>query len=117
MMNNFQNWNAFSNSGEPYLKSFEPATKALQAIAAETSEYSKKTTEAARSYFEKFTAVKNFEDAAKLQNEFLSASYKEFMKDSSKFGELYRDYLTAIFPAVATTTEKKTSKTPAASAE
>ena len=115
MFNNFQNWNAFPNSAEPYLKSLEPATKALQAIAAETADYSKKTTESAKSFFEKFSTVKNFEDAARLQSEFVSASYKEFMKDSSKFGELYRDYLAAIFPTAAPATEKKTSKTSAAS--
>lgn len=112
MFNNLQNWNAFPVSYDSYMKSMEPATKALQAIASEANDYTKKTTETARSYFQKFSGVKNFEEAVKLQNEFASSAYQEFMKESAKFGDLYRDYFTAVFPqTVDKTTEKKPSKT------
>ena len=112
MFNNFQNWNGFQGNYDSYLKNMEPASKALQVIANETSNYAKKSTETARSYFEKLTSVKNFDEAIKLQNELASASYQEFMKDSAKFGDLYKDYLKAVFPQTAATEpHKKASKT------
>jgi hypothetical protein len=112
MFNNFQNWNGFQGNYDSYLKNMEPASKALQAIANETSNYAKKSSETARSYFEKLSSVKNFDEAIKLQNELASASYQEFMKDSAKFGDLYKDYLKAVFPQTAATEpHKKASKT------
>ena len=111
MFNNFQNWNGFQGNYDSYLKNMEPASKALQAIAAESTNYAKKSSETARSYFEKLTSVKNFDEAIKLQNELASSSYQEFMKDSAKFGDLYKDYLKAVFPQVATPEpQKKASK-------
>ena len=111
MFNNFQNLNGFQGSFDSYLKNMEPASKALQAIAAESTNYAKKSSETARSYFEKLTSVKNFDEAIKLQNELVSSSYQEFMKDSAKFGDLYKDYLKAVFPQVATPEpQKKASK-------
>ncbi len=112
MFNNFQNWNGFPSNYDSYLKNMEPASKALQAIATESTNYAKKSTEAARAHFEKLTSVKNFDEAIKLQNELASNCYQEFMKDSAKFGELYKDYLTAVFPQVAPhEPQKKASKT------
>ena len=112
MFNNMQNWNAFPVSFDSYVKNMEPATKALQAIATETSDYAKKSGDAARSYFQKISTVKSFDEAVKLQNEFATAAYQEFAKDSAKFGDLYKNYLTAVFPqSTEKSTEKKSTKT------
>ena len=110
MFNSFQNWNAASNPFGSYLKSMEPASHAAQAIASETTDYAKKSTEKAKSYFEKFAGVKSFEEAAKLQNEFATSAYQEFLADSARFGDLYKNYLKAVFPAAVPVDAKKNPK-------
>ncbi len=63
--------------------------KNLQAIAAEASDFSKKSIESGSAYFEKLSGVKKFEDAIALQTEYAKSSYETFVAQTTKFGELY----------------------------
>lgn len=75
---------------------FESATsssssfvKGLQTIAAETTDYSKKTLENGSAFLEKLFGVKSFDAAIQLQTEYAKTSYADFVAEATKLGELY----------------------------
>ena len=64
-------------------------SKQLQAIAAETTEYSKKSVESGSVFVEKLLGVKKLDEAIALQQEFAKTSYEGFVAQATKLGELY----------------------------
>ncbi|MDB5533065.1 MAG: Phasin [Hyphomicrobiales bacterium] len=64
-------------------------TKSLQAIATETSDYSKKSLEAATAAFEKIVGSKSVDAAFQAQSEYAKSAYESFVAQSTKIGELY----------------------------
>ena len=62
---------------------------ALQAIAAETTDYSMKSFENSREFFEKLIGVKKIEEAIQLQSDFAKTAHEEFMARAAKLGEMY----------------------------
>ena len=65
------------------------SAKALQAIAAETTDYSKKSFEKSRAHFEKLIGVKKIDEAIQLQSDFVKAAYEDFVAQATKIGEMY----------------------------
>jgi hypothetical protein len=65
--------------------------KGLQAIAVETTDYSKKSLESASAFVKKLLGVKSVESAIQLQSEYAKASYADFVAQATKIGELYSD--------------------------
>ena len=63
--------------------------KGLQAIAAETTDYSKKSFEKSRVLFEKLMGVKKIDEAIQLQSDFAKSAYEDFMAQATKIGEMY----------------------------
>ena len=78
--------------------------KGLQAIAAETTDYSKKSLESGSAFLEKLLGVKSLESAIQLQSEYAKASYADFVAQATKIGELYsnlaKDTLKSIETAI-----------------
>ena len=66
-------------------------TKALQAIAAETTDYSKKSFEKSRVLAEKLIGVKKIDEAIQLQSDFAKSAYEDFVAQATKIGSLYSD--------------------------
>ncbi len=66
-----------------------PSTKGLQAIAAETTDYSKKSFEKSRVLFEKLIGVKKIDEAIQLQSDFAKSAYEDFLAYATKIGEMY----------------------------
>ena len=64
-------------------------TKGWQSIAAETTDYSKKSFEKSRVLAEKLIAVKKIDEALQLQSDFAKSAYEDFMAEATKLGELY----------------------------
>jgi hypothetical protein len=64
-------------------------TKGLQTIAAETSEYSKRSLENGSAYFEKLLGARKIEDAVQIQSDFAKTSYEGFVAQATRIGELY----------------------------
>jgi hypothetical protein len=64
-------------------------TKSVQAIAAETTEYSKKSLETATAAFEKLVASKSLDSAIQVQSDYAKSSYEAFIAQSKKLGEMY----------------------------
>ena len=64
-------------------------TKGWQSIAAETTDYSKKSFEKSRILAEKLIAVKKIDEAIQLQSDFAKTAYEDFVAEATKLGELY----------------------------
>jgi hypothetical protein len=64
-------------------------TKGWQSIAAETTDYSKKSFEKGRILAEKLIGVKKIDEAIQLQSDFAKTAYEDFLAEATKIGELY----------------------------
>lgn len=64
-------------------------TKSVQAIAAETTDFSKKSVESATAAFEKLVASKSLDGAIQVQTDYAKSAYEAFVAQNKKLGELY----------------------------
>ncbi len=71
------------------LKSFGAASKSLQVIAVETSDFTKKSFEQSTAAMEKLVAVKSMDKALEVQADFAKTAYEGFVAQATKMGELY----------------------------
>jgi hypothetical protein len=78
-----------TNPLEAFTTAATSSTKGLQAIAAETTDYSKKSFEKSRALFEKLTGVKKIDEAIQLQSDFAKSAYDDFLAYATKIGETY----------------------------
>jgi hypothetical protein len=76
---------------EATMKSFGATSKALQAIAAEVTNYSKKSFEDGTAALERLLGAKTLEKAIEVQSEYVKTSYEGFVTQATKLGELYAD--------------------------
>ena len=76
-------------SFEAVVRSYGEANKALQAIVAETTNYSKKAFEDATRAFEQLVGVKSVEAAFEVQSQYAKKAYDTYMAEASKLGEMY----------------------------
>ena len=78
-----------ANPFEAFTTVTVPSTKGLEAIAAETTDYSKKSFEKSRALFDKLNGVKKIDEAIQLQSDYAKSAYDDFMAHATKIGELY----------------------------
>jgi phasin family protein len=71
------------------LKSFGVASKGVQAIATESTDFAKKSFEQGTAAFEKLAGVKTLDKAIELQTEFAKTAFEGFVAQTTKMGELY----------------------------
>jgi hypothetical protein len=74
---------------EAFTTATASSAKALQAIAAETTDYSKKSFEKSRARFEKLIGVTKIDEAIQLQSDFAKSAYEDFVAQATKIGEMY----------------------------
>jgi hypothetical protein len=65
--------------------------KGLQAIMAETTDYSRKSFENSRVLAEKLAGAKKIDEAIQLQTDFTKSAYEDFIAQATKIGNLYSD--------------------------
>jgi hypothetical protein len=75
-------------------------TKGWQTIAAETTDYSKKSFEKSRLLAEKLIGVKKIDEAIQLQSDFAKGAYEDFVAEATKLGELYSSLAKEAFKPV-----------------
>jgi len=73
------------------MKSFGATSKGVQAIAAEVTNYSKKSFEDGAAALEKLLGAKTLEKAIEVQSEYAKTAYEGFVTQATKLGELYTD--------------------------
>jgi len=121
-MFSFDEANVFGKDAmDKALKSYSTTSKGFQAIATETTDYTKKSFETAVAHMQAMMGAKSIETAMEMQKTFAKSSMESYMSEMKKLGEMYTDLAkTAYKPvesAVATTTEVvKTKAEKAASA-
>ncbi|MCX8255799.1 Phasin protein [Beijerinckiaceae bacterium RH AL1] len=80
--------------------------RGFQAIAAETTDYSKRSLENTSAYVEKLLGVKSFDTAIQLQSEFAKSQFEGFLAQTNKIGEIYKDIAKEAFKPVETAMAK-----------
>lgn len=75
-------------------------TKGVQEIAAEATEYSKKSLEDSTALVEKLLGAKTLDTAIQLQSDFAKSAYEGWVAKATKFGELYTNLAKEIFKPV-----------------
>ncbi len=75
-------------------------TKGWQSIAAETTDYSKKSFEKSRVLAEKLIAVKKLDEAMQLQSDYAKGAYEDFLAEATKLGELYTSMAKEVFKPI-----------------
>jgi len=81
-------------------------TKGLQEIAAESSEYSKKSIAASSAVMEKLLGAKTVETAIQIQTDFAKSAYEGFVAQATKISELYSKVAKEAFKPVETAMTK-----------
>jgi hypothetical protein len=65
--------------------------KGWQSIAAELSDYTKRTYEDGTQTFEKLSSARSFEQAFEIQSDYARRAYEEYVAQMSKLGNLYAE--------------------------
>jgi hypothetical protein len=73
------------------MKAWGQVSKGVQAIAAETADYSKKSFEEGSAALEKLLGAKSLEKAIEIQTAYAKTAYEGFVAQATKMGELYAD--------------------------
>jgi hypothetical protein len=81
-------------------------TKGWQSIAAETTDYSKKSFEKSRVLAEKLIGVKKIDEAIQLQSDYVKSAYEDFLAEATKIGELYSSITKEVLKPVETAASK-----------
>jgi len=84
-------------------------TKGWQSIAAETTDYSKKSFEKSRLLAEKLIAVKKVDEAIALQSDFAKSAYEDFIAEATKLGEMYSSMAKEVFKPMESVTKTFTA--------
>ncbi len=88
-LENFQKAN--KENLDKAVESMGAVSKGLQAIAAESADYSKKSFEEGADHIEKLLGVKTLDTAVELQSAFFKRAYESAVGQATKIGELYID--------------------------
>ncbi len=92
MMKSFENVGAAGKEAmDNGLKSAAVVMKGMQAIVAETAEYSKTSFDAGSAVMEKLFAAKSLDKAMEIQSAFVKDAWEAHVAEMTKISELYAD--------------------------
>ena len=92
MLKNFEEFQKYGKEHmDTTLKAWGQVSKGVQAIAAETADYSKKSFEEGSATVEKLLGARSFEKAVEIQTAYAKTTYEDFVAQATKLGELYTD--------------------------
>jgi hypothetical protein len=90
MISNFQDFQKFGQVNvDSAMKAMGDWNKGWQAIAAEMSDYSKRTFEDGTATFEKLLGAKSLEQAFEIQSGFAKRAYDDYVQQLTKIGSMY----------------------------
>lgn len=89
-MKNFEDMQKLSHTNvDATMRIFGEWNKGWQAIAAEMSDYTKRSFEEGTATFEKLMSVKSLDQALEIQSAYAKRSYDEYLQQMSKIGGMY----------------------------
>ena len=71
------------------VRSFAEVNKGFQALAAEMTDYSKRTFDDSCRAWEQLVGAKSFERAFEIQSQYAKQAYDSYISEMSKLGEMY----------------------------
>jgi hypothetical protein len=103
-------FDGFQKFGKEHLEAVTKSTSSFannwQTIAAESSEYSKKSIENGSAFFEKLLGAKSFESAIQIQSEYAKTFFEGLVGYVTKTGELYSNLAKEAFKPLETAITK-----------
>jgi phasin family protein len=103
MTNNFEE---FQKYGKEQLETATSVAatlaKGFQSIAAETTDYSKKSLEHNSAFVEKLLGAKSLDNAIQIHSEYAKSAYEGFVAQATKIGELYTNLAKEAFKPMET---------------
>lgn len=101
MANNFEDVQKMSKDQmEQFSTSAASVARGFQAIATETTDYSKRALENTSSHMEKLLGARSIDTAIQLQSEFAKSTVEGFVAQATKISEIYRDMAKEAFRPV-----------------
>jgi hypothetical protein len=92
MIKNFEDFQKLGQQNvDTAMKAFGEWSKGWQAIAAEMTDYTKRSFEEGTATVEKLLSAKSFEQAVEIQTGYAKRAYDDYMHQVSKLGGLYAD--------------------------
>lgn len=91
---------------EQFSASAAAVARGFQAIASETTDYSKRSMESTSTFMEKLLGVKSVETAIQMQSEFAKSQFEGFIAQANKVGEIYKDIAKEAFRPMETAINK-----------
>lgn len=79
------------NQMEQFSASAAAVARGFQAIATETTEFSKRSLESTSSFMERFLGVKSVDTAFQMQSEFAKSQMEGLIAQATKVSEIYKD--------------------------
>ncbi len=103
MSNNFEEFQKYGKEQlEAATSVASTLAKGFQTIAAETTDYSKKSLESNSAFVEKLLGAKSLDNAIQIQSEYAKSAYEGFVAQATKIGELYTNLAKEAFKPVET---------------
>jgi hypothetical protein len=107
------NFDDFQKFGKEQLEAVSSVAaslaKGFQTIAAETTDYSKRSLETSSAYLEKLVGAKSLDNAIQIQSEYAKVAYEGFVAQTSKISELYANLAKEAFKPVESAIAKAQS--------
>ncbi|MCB1520231.1 MAG: phasin family protein [Hyphomicrobiaceae bacterium] len=98
MITNFNDMQKFGQANmDSSMKVLGEMTKSWQAIAAEFSDYTKRSFEDGTATFEQLMGSKSLEQAMDIQTKFVKRSYDEYMHQMAKIGSMYAEFAKGMY--------------------
>jgi hypothetical protein len=92
MIKNFEDFQKLGQQNvDTAMKMFGEWSKGWQAIAAEMTDYTKRSFEEGTATVEKLLSAKSFEQAVEIQTGYAKRAYDDYMHQVSKLGGLYAE--------------------------
>ncbi|HEX6001701.1 MAG TPA: phasin family protein [Hyphomicrobiaceae bacterium] len=92
MIKNFEDFQKLGQQNvDTAMKAFGEWNKGWQAIAAEISDYTKRSFEEGTATVEKLLTAKSFEQAVEIQTGYAKRAYDDYLHEVSKLGGLYAE--------------------------
>lgn len=92
MMKNFDDFQKIGQTNmDAAMKFYGEWNKGWQAIAAEMSDYTKRSFEEGTATFEKLMSAKSLEQAVEIQSSYAKRAYDSYMQQMSKLSSMYVD--------------------------
>jgi hypothetical protein len=92
MFKNFEDFQRLNQTNmDAAMKLYGEWAKGWQAIAAEMSDYTKRSFEDGTATFEKLVSSRTMEQALEIQSSYAKRSYDEYMHQMTRIGTMYAD--------------------------